>query len=166
MKLFIAITVVTVLFAAYVVWIRPWMRDKPWAQGFFAAIEPIEIALFKKSETLLKARAKMLLGLLLTLLTQIGTLDLTPLMPLVPDEWEPIVKVAFNLLPMVLTVGGWVDEKLRDDTSTPLAVVAMPMDAPPEVKAKVAEAAAANTTAVIAVETEAVKVAATEAAKA
>jgi Na+/proline symporter len=126
MKFLIGLAIVSVLFAIYVVWGRPWMRKAPWAQPFFAWIEPIEVALWWKSETVLKARAKMLLGLVLTLLTQIGTLDITPLMPLVPDQYEPMVTFAFNLLPMILTLGGWVDEKLRKDTTKPLEVVALP----------------------------------------
>lgn len=126
MKLLSIIAIISVLFAIYVVWGRPWMRKAPWAAAFFAWIEPIEIALWWKSETVLKARAKMLLGLLLTFLTQTQTLDITPLMPLVPDAWEPTVKVIWNMIPMILTLGGWVDEKLRKDTSQPLELVALP----------------------------------------
>lgn len=93
---------------------------------FFAKIEPIEIALWKKSETILFARLKMVAGVLLMFLTQLGTIDLTPLMPLVPDEYEPYVRLAFNMLPLVLTALGVVDERLRRDTGTPLDIVALP----------------------------------------
>lgn len=125
MKIIAGIAVGTVLLWIVVVWVRPWARKKPWAAGFFAAIEPFEIFFYGKSETLLKARAKMVLGLLLTSLTQIGTLDLSPLMPLVPDQYATLVQVAFNLIPLIITVGGWVDEKLRDDTTKPLVLVSV-----------------------------------------
>lgn len=148
MKLLLVIAFVSVLFSAYVVWGRPWLRKAEWAKPFFTFIEPVEIALWWKSETVLKARAKMILGVLLTFLTQIGTLDLTPIMPLVPDAYEPILRAAFNLLPLILTVGGWVDEKLRKDTTKPLEVVAIPEAAPAEAKAAAAEADAANAHAV------------------
>jgi len=134
MKLLLVIAFVSVLFSAYVVWGRPWLRKAEWAKPFFTFIEPVEIALWWKSETVLKARAKMVLGVLLTFLAQIGTLDLTPIMPFVPDQYEPTLRALFNLLPLILTVGGWVDEKLRKDTTKPLEVVAIPEAAPPEVK--------------------------------
>lgn len=148
MKILVTVAVVSVLFAIYVVWGRPWMRKAPWAAPFFAWIEPIEIALWWKSETIFKARAKMALGVLLTFLAQIGTLDLTPIMPFVPDQYESTLKALFNLLPMILTVGGWVDEKLRKDTTKPLEVVAIPDGAPIEVKIAAAQADDANKVAV------------------
>lgn len=126
MKILIAIAVISVLFAAYVVWLRPWMRDKEWAKPFFRLIEPVEIALWSKSETILKARAKMVLGGLLTILTQLGTIDITPLMPIVPEKYQTILTVAFNMIPAILIFGGWIDEMLRKDTGTPLPIVALP----------------------------------------
>lgn len=144
MKIIIIIAVICVWFSAYVVWIRPWLRKKIWAQPFFAAIEPIEIALWGKSETILRARAKMALGIILTTLTQIGTLDITPLMPIVPEDYRTMVTVAFNLIPMIITIGGWMDEKMRDDTTMRREMVAVPMNASPEVKAAVVEAKVAN----------------------
>lgn len=126
MKILIGLAIISVLFAGYVVWLRPWMRDKEWAKPFFAFMEPVEIALWSKSETILKARAKMVVGFLLTIMTQIGTLDITPLMPIVPERYRTMVTVAFNLIPMILVIGGWVDEKLRKDTGTPLPIVALP----------------------------------------
>jgi hypothetical protein len=148
MTFLIIVAVISVLFAAYVVWGRPWMRKAEWAKPFFAAIEPVERVLWGNSETKLKARAKMALGLVLTFLTQMGTMDITPLMPLVPDAWEPIVKFSFNLLPMIITFGGWIDEKLRDDVSKPPEIVAMRTDAPEDVKIAVAKAEVATAVAV------------------
>ena len=64
------------------VMIRPVLKEQPWMAGFFRVMEPIEIALFKKSETILFARLKMLTGVLLTLLTTIGSVDMSAVMPL------------------------------------------------------------------------------------
>lgn len=158
MTILIIIAVISILFSFYVVWFRPWLRDKEWAKPFFRLIEPIEIALWSKSETILKARVKMAVGLLLTILTQIGTLDITPLMPVVPEKYQSAVRIAFNMIPTLLIIGGWVDQKLRQDTTKPLEVVAMPMDAPPEVKEIVEEAAKANKVAAAVVTAEAKKV--------
>lgn len=148
MKTLIAVAIVCALIAIWVLWLRPWMRDRDWARGFFSAIEPIEITLWRKSETILWARLKMLVGVLLAVLTSLGGIDLTPLMPFVPDQYEGLVRVAFNLLPLVITAIGWIDEKLRRDTTKPLEVVALPEDQPPEVAAAVARVEVANMVAV------------------
>jgi hypothetical protein len=147
MKLLIGVASAILFVMIYVLWLRAWLKQKSWAQGFFSFIEPVEIALWSKSETILWARAKQIVGLLLTALTTLGAIDLTPLMPFVPDQYESAVRLAFNLLPLLLTVMGSVDVKLRQDTTKPLEVVALPEDVSPKVaaaikKAKVASAAA------------------------
>lgn len=146
MKWVFAFAVFTALLIVWVTFIRPWMRDKPWAKGFFEAIEPIELHLWRKSETLLFARFKIVTGLLLTLLTQLGAIDITPLMPFVPDAWEGVVRIAWNALPLVITLVGWADEALRKDTTKPLEAVAVPENnKPPEVaQAEVRLQAAVN----------------------
>jgi hypothetical protein len=134
--------------------LRPTLKN--WFPGFFAWIEPVELALFKKSETIFFARLKILTGLLLTTLTQLGTIDITPLMPLVPDKWEGTFRVVWNLLPMTLTVLGMIDEKLRNGVSLPIEVVAVAeKDKTPAVEAAIAnvEIAKEQAVAVIAVET-------------
>jgi hypothetical protein len=126
MKTLIVLAVITGLILWYALHGREWLKAKSWAQGFFAFVEPIEIFLFKKSETILFARLKMLTGLLLMVLSQIGTIDLTPFMPFVPDQWEPYVRAVFNLLPLIITAVGWMDESLRKTTTKPLELVAVP----------------------------------------
>lgn len=149
MKIFLAIlALVTVLLALYVVIIRPRIRDKPWAQGFFKTIEPIEIKLWSKSESILWARFLQVLGVLLTFLAQIGQFDMTPFMPFIPDRYKWIPA----LLPLIVTAAGVINEALRKDVTTPLAVVAMPSDAPPAAKAAVTKAEVATEKAVVAVE--------------
>lgn len=137
---FIGLTVLAAFVALWVTLVRPWLRTKSWAARFFAWIEPVEIALWRKSETILWARLKMVVGVLLTVLTQIGTLDITPIMPLVPDAYEDLFRTIFGLLPLIITLMGWIDEQLRKDTTKPIEVVA----APEAVKAALPEVVAAE----------------------
>ncbi len=140
MLFIIPLSIVVVLLLWYALHGREWLKTKPWAQGFFNWIEPIEIALYKKSETILWARLRMVVGLLLTVMTTLGTIDLTPLMPFVPDQYETMVRALFNLLPLTLSLLGMIDERLRNHTTKPLEIVAAPENS---MTPKVAEAIAA-----------------------
>jgi hypothetical protein len=141
MKTLIVLAVITGLLLAYALKGREWLKSKSWAQPFFELVEPVEILLFRKSETILFARLKMLTGVLLMILSQIGTIDLTPLMPFVPDQWEPYVRAAFNLMPLIITAVGWMDESLRKTTTKPIELVAVPdTGQTPEVKVAIAQA--------------------------
>lgn len=151
----LAVILAVILVLFYVLGGRAWLKKQPWAQGFFAWIEPYEIMLFKKSETILKARTQMAIGVLLTVLTQLGTIDLSPLMPFVPDKYEGLLRVTFNLLPLVLTALGWMDEKLRNTTTKPIETVALPdKDVTPAVAAAVANVKAATAEAVVTAESK------------
>jgi len=160
MKVLLFFLIVAALVAVYVVWVRKWLKTKAWAQGFFAWVEPIELFLFSKSETILWARLKQFTGVLLTFLTSMGAIDITPLMPFVPDAYEGMFRAVFNLIPLVITLVGIVDEKLRRDTTKPLALVAIPeKDITPAVAEAIAVAEVAKVEAVAVVkEAEAVKV--------
>ncbi len=125
MNWLIGITIVTVLVAIFVVFIRPGMRNNPRFATFFQWIEPVEIAGWRKSETLLWARMKMVIGVLLTMLMQLGTIDITPLLPLISEDYQFYVAVVWNLLPMAITAVGWVDERLRYDTTKPIELVSV-----------------------------------------
>jgi hypothetical protein len=141
------VVLIVVWYAAYG---REWLKAKPWAAGFFAAVEPLEIMLYKKSETILFARLKMVTGLLLTALTMLGGIDLTPIMPFVPDQYHGTVRAIINLLPMAITLVGMMDERLRNTTTKPLELVAIPEAQPmsPQVAIAVADAELAKETAV------------------
>lgn len=144
----VALTI-TGLVLFYAVEGRPWLKSKPWAAGFFAFVEPFERVLFNKSETILFARLKMFTGLLLTLLTSLGTIDLSPIMPLVPDKYAGVLRIAFNLLPLSLTLVGWADQTLRNGTTLPIEIVSMPdKDITPKVAEAIAIAAATKAEAV------------------
>lgn len=126
MKTLIILALITALLLCYALQGRDWLKSKPWAQPFFAWVEPIEIVLFKKSQTILFARLKMVTGLLLTYLTQVGTIDLSPWMPFVPEKYQLYVNAAVNSIPLVLTLVGWADERLRYATTKPVPLVAIP----------------------------------------
>lgn len=105
---------------------REWLKTKTWADGFFEFIEPVEIFIYKKSETILVARSLQLLGAILTLLTWVGSIDITPIMPLVPDKYQPYVHAAMSFMPLVLNGLGAIVERLRNHTTKPLELVAVP----------------------------------------
>lgn len=141
MKVLLPIAVIVAVMLVYALWGRDWLKSKSWAQGFFAAIEPLEIFLFKKSETILFARLKIVVGAVLTFLTQIGSIDLTPIMPFVPEKYQPYVNFAFNLIPLIISGMGFLDERLRNTTTKPLELVAVPeASLTPEVKIAIAQA--------------------------
>ena len=146
------IAVVTALALVWSLWGRDKLKAQGWAAGFFAWIEPVEIVLWKNSKTIFKARLLMVLGFLSTILTQAGAIDITPIMPFVPDAWEATVRVLWNMLPMIIAGVGWLDEQLRKDTTKPLEIVALPEQKPPEVAAVVAKVDAVNAAAVNVVE--------------
>lgn len=125
MKTLIIVGVIFALLLAYVLGGRAWLKSRPWMAGFFAFIEPVEIFLFKKSETILFARGLALLGAILSFLTFLGTIDISPLMPFIPDEWEATVRAVYNLLPLTISVLGVIVEKLRNSVSAPIEIVAM-----------------------------------------
>lgn len=149
MKTLIIVGIIFTLLLGYVLGGRAWLKSKSWAQGFFAWIEPVEIFLFKKSETILWARLKIVTGLLLTAMTQLGAIDLSPLWPFVPDEYEGPIKIVLNLLPLAITLIGMIDEKLRNSVSAPIELVALAeKDKTPEVVQAVAAAEVAKVEAV------------------
>lgn len=157
MKILIPLSIFTAILLWYALQGRSWLKSKPWAQGFFEWFEPIEIVLFKKSETILFGRLLSGLGGLLTILSQLGEIDLTPFMPFVPEKYQPFVNVATNCLPLLITVIGWMVEKLREGTTKPLELVAIPDKAlaeNPVLAEAIATADVAKDEAVAVVETE------------
>lgn len=122
--IFFAIIVAILL--VYALWGRDWLKSKPWAQSFFDWIEPVEIFLFKKSPTILFARLKVFTGFLLTYLTSIGSIDLTPVTPFVPEKYRWLVNGAVALLPLIISIVGGLDEYLRKKTTLPIELVAVP----------------------------------------
>jgi hypothetical protein len=153
------IVFLTVALTSYALFLREWIRVKrdtgvPWAVRWFSFWEPIEIYLWRKSETILFARLKIFVGTLLTFLTQMQYIDLSPVMPFFPEKHRPLAEFIFNCIPLVITVLGLMDEKLRRETTKPLDLVAIrEEDVPPEVRAAIIAAEQAKKQAVQEVQT-------------
>jgi hypothetical protein len=161
MKVLIVLAVITGILLWYALKGRDWFKSTSWGQRFLVWIEPAEIWLYKKSEMLIVARGLQAMGATLTFLTWIGQIDITPILPLVPEKYAGIVQAVFSFLPLVLNGLGAIVERLRNRTTKPIELVALPDKVVAE-NPKVAEAVAmADATKV-----EAVAVVATEAAKA
>ena len=126
MKTLVVLAVITGLLLLYALWGREWLKTKSWAQPFFAWVEPIEIVLFRKSETILFARLKFVWGIALTDLMQLSSVNLTPLLPFIPEKHRALAEAAINSLPLLLSLLGAADEKQRLTTTKPIELVAVP----------------------------------------
>jgi hypothetical protein len=128
----IALAILSALLAviiAYAMFGRAWLKRQTWTAGFFAAIEPIEIALFQKSETILIGRLLWVGGLLVTLYDGLAvflsSLDLTPVTTRlfdflhVPTDMRSVAATAF------ITAMGYLINWLRKRTTKPVEVVAV-----------------------------------------
>ncbi|EJN15678.1 hypothetical protein PMI42_00695 [Bradyrhizobium sp. YR681] len=129
MTLFTAVLFALVVLAlVYALWLRPWLKCQAWASGFFAWIEPIELRLYKKSETILVGRLLEFGGLFVTVYdsaaTFVTSLDLTPLTTraldalAIPPDMRGLAVTAF------LAFLGRVITWLRAQTTKPLELVA------------------------------------------
>ncbi|MBR0948322.1 MULTISPECIES: hypothetical protein [Bradyrhizobium] len=141
----------------YALILRPWLKKQAWAQGFFASVDTLESALFKKSETILVGRLLWVGGLFVTfydsLATFAHTLDLTPLTTRIFD-WLQIPPDMRNLsATAAIGIIGLLINRLRKTTTKPLDVVALPQaQVTPAAAQAIARADVANQQAVKAVE--------------
>ncbi len=125
----IGFIVFLVLFIALLIWYamagRAWLKSQWWAQGFFSLVEPIEIKLYQKSETVLMGRLMWVGGAIVTTYDSLATfftsLDLTPItnrvLTFIPDDLRPLT-VSSGLIGIGLLVT-W----LRKRTTKPLSAV-------------------------------------------
>lgn len=122
----LAITAVLAILYAVV---RSWLKRQPWTAKFFAAIEPYELALFKKSETILVGRLLWVGGLLVTFYDGLAifasSLDLTPVTTRlfdyahIPPDMRGVATTAF------ITGLGYLINWLRKRTTKPIETVAV-----------------------------------------
>ncbi len=139
--------IILALILAAIVWYamngRAWLKTQTWAHGFLSWIEPAEIALYKKSETLLVGRLMWFASGIVTLNDALAvmapSLDWTPittrLLGPVPEDLRGIV-VTIGLGSIGLLIG-W----LRKRTAKPIELVAAPTTpATVAVEAKVEQA--------------------------
>jgi hypothetical protein len=141
----ITLAVILVALIWYALKGREWLKTKPWAVKFFAWIEPFEIALYKKSETILVGRLLWVGGLFVTFYDSIAvfasSLDLTPITTRVFD-WLNIPPDMRGLTVSALAgILGLLINRLRSRVSKPLELVSVPDKTAAE-NPKVAEAIA------------------------
>ena len=127
MTTLLILSLITALLLWYALQGRDWLKKKSWAAGFFARIEPAEILLFRKSQTILVGRMFWLGGGLVTLYDAVAvyasSLDLTPIttrvLSGVPEDMRGLVVSAiFGLIGLMIN---W----LRQRTTKPLETVAV-----------------------------------------
>lgn len=128
-KFLIPAGVIVALLVAYAMFGRKWLKKQSWSAGFFEWIEPFEIAVFQKSETILVGRLLWIGGLLVTFYDGIAiflsSLDLTPLTTRlfdflhVPPDMRSVAATAF------ITALGYLINWLRKRTTKPLEVVSV-----------------------------------------
>lgn len=126
MKILIPLSLIVAVLLLYALWGRDWLKTKPWAVGFFAWVEPIEIVLFKKSETILAGRTLQGLGYVLSILQQVNGIDFTPILPFVPEQYRGYVNAAIGAMPLLISAIGAMIELLRNRTTKPIELVAVP----------------------------------------
>jgi hypothetical protein len=140
MTIFLLVLALIVALAfLYALVIRPWLKKQPWAQGYFTAIEPYEIALFKKSETVLVGRLVWFGGLIVTaydgFVAYFSTLNYEPVTTRIMDFLHIPTDMRGFTLSAFVTALGLAIVRLRKTTTKPLELVAVP-------EAKVTPAAA------------------------
>lgn len=141
----------------YALILRPWLKKQAWAQRLFAWIDPIELALFKKSETILVGRLLWLGGLIVTaydaIAVFVSSLDLTPVTTRIFD-WLHVPPDMRNLsVTAFIGIIGLIINRLRKTTTKPLELVAVPNAAvTPQVAQTMAAAEEAKQEAVAAVQ--------------
>jgi hypothetical protein len=117
------------IMVSYAMFGRSWLKRQSWAASFFALIEPIEIALFQKSETILVGRLIWAGGLLVTLHDSIAiflsSLDLTPITTRLFDFLHTPPDMRGLAATMFITAVGYLISWLRKRTTKPLEVVAV-----------------------------------------
>lgn len=146
MTFFIVLGVLVALIAIYGMGGRNWLKARPWTAWFYRWVEPIEIVLWRKSETILWSRFLIIAGLIPPLFEQ-----LEKLMPAVSGVLPPEYQAWWTLS---FTVVGIINEMMRRNTTKPLELVELPDNQSPKVAAAVAAAEVAKDKAVAAVEKE------------
>lgn len=124
----IAILVVVAILV-YAMWGRAWLKQQTWAQGLFAAIEPLEIFLFKKSETILVGRLLWVGGFFVTAYDAVAlfasSLDLTPVTTRLFDFLHIPLDMRGLTATAALALIGQIVVWLRKRTTKPVEVVAV-----------------------------------------
>jgi hypothetical protein len=143
--LLLIVALIIALLFLYAIKGREWLKSQPWAQRFFAWIDPIELALFKKSEQVLAGRLLWLGGAIVTAYDAVGAyfsnLDLTPITTRVLDFLHVPQDLRGLTLSAFVTALGLMIVNLRKKVTKPLELVAV-SDKAVAANPKVAEAIA------------------------
>lgn len=125
----LVLALIAALLFIYALVLRPWLKNQPWAQGFFAYIDRVELALFKKSETVLVGRLLWLGSGIVTLYDMAGvffsSLDLTPIQTRVFDALHVPQDLRGTVLSAFVASLGLIIVYLRKQVSKPLELVAV-----------------------------------------
>ena len=126
--------IIAIAIVAMIIWYAPagrkWLKSKPWAQGFFAWIEPLELALYKKSETILVGRLLSVGAFVVTIYDGLATfvqgLDLTPVTTRIFDALHIPPDMRNLSISAFIGIVGLLISYLRKRTTKPLELVAVP----------------------------------------
>lgn len=122
MKILLTLAVLTAFVAVFVIWVMPWLKKQPWVMQRFGWLEPVAIALFKKSEQVFFARWLQFIGWVQIAAGFLGEIDYSPIAPFLPEHLQALLP----LIPFVCNALGHLIVALRKDTTLPLEVVAAP----------------------------------------
>lgn len=130
MKFVIPTAIIVGLIVWYALKGRSWLKTKPWAEGFFSWIEPIEIALYKKSETILMGRLIWVGGLFVTAYDSaaafLPNLDLTPITTRIFDALHVANDFRALATSAFIAAIGLAINWMRSKVTKPLSEVAAP----------------------------------------
>jgi hypothetical protein len=133
MTMFLSILLLlAILVAVYALWGRQKLKSLHWppVERFFAWIEPIELALYKKSETVLLGRLLSFGGLFVTAYDTVAvfasSLDLTPITTRVMDLAQIPADMRGLAVTAFIALLGRAVTWLRAQTTKPLELVAVP----------------------------------------
>lgn len=144
----IVLVVLGALIAVYGMGGRDWLKAQPWTAWFYKWIEPIEITLWRKSETILWSRFLVIVGLLPPLFEQLEKLNIPALQGMVPEKYQAWWTLSF-------TVIGIINEMMRRNTTKPLEIVELSDNVSPQVAAAVEAAQVSKDIAVATVKIDA-----------
>ena len=146
MAIFIIILcIIIALVILYAMKGRQWLKSKTWAQPFFDWIEPVEILLYKKSETILMGRLLWIGSGMVTIYDSVATfasgLDLTPITTRIFDALHVAQDLRGIVASGIIAGIGLLMNWLRVRVTKPIELVAAPeVNATPEVKVAMAQA--------------------------
>jgi len=155
--IFIALLVIIIcLLVLYALVGRQWLKTKPLGQRFLAWVEPVELLLFKKSETILMGRLLWVGSLFVSLYDGIAvfasSLDLTPITTRIMDFLHIPQDLRGLTVSGFLMAIGLMINNLRKKVTKPIELVAVSDSAVTPVQATaMAQADAAKDEAVAAV---------------